>query len=213
MSVYRGANLAWQLDGDPTLVRDVAVGADALVFVECRTKDNEPIDIRGILGPGWWVGQNLTNAALSGTAIAIRKGGAVKRRRLVALMRLVQVSGPGRDVQARYLRSVPIHDDQGNATLFGVHIPLESAGQQGEAFGVVHDTWRSTSGRKLLFADCNTSPAGFAADVTAPHFAGDGVMVWLWSHGWENVRTHWRTRQGSDHKVGTLRTDNRRATP
>lgn len=207
MSVYRGVSLAWHLGGDTTLVRRVAEGSDALVFLECRTKDNEPIDIRAILGPGWWVGQNLTNPALSGTAIAIRKGGPVKRRRLAALLRLVRISRPGRKVQARYLRSVPIRDEQGNATLFGVHIPLASTGQQGEALGVVCDEWRSTKGRKLVFADGNTAPAAFAANITAPNFSGGDVMVWAWSHGWTNVRTHWRTRRSTDHKVGTLRTD------
>lgn len=207
MSVYRGVNMAWQLGGDAQLVRDMAAGADALVLVECRTKDNKPIDIRGILGPDWWVGQNIRTAALSGTAIAIRKRGTVKRRRLVGLLRLVQVSGPGRDVQARYLRSVPIRDSQGNATLFGVHIPLASTGQQGEALGVVSDTWMATKGRKLLFADCNSAPAAFAANVTAPHHDGDGVVVWLWSQGWENVRVFWKKRKSTDHKVGTLRTD------
>ena len=206
MSVYRGANLAWQLNGDARLVRELASGADALVLVECRTKDNQPINIKGILGDPWWVGQNTRTAALSGTAIAIRKGSTVKRRRIDGLLRLVQISGPGRKVQARYLRSVPIRDEHGNATLFGAHIPLASTGQQGEAIGVVSDAWRLTSGRKLLFADCNTQPAGFAADVTAPNHAGDGVMVWLWSHGWSNVRVKWRQFRGSDHKVGTLRT-------
>lgn len=206
---YDGANLAWQMGGDARLVRELAARSDALVFVEARTHDNQPIDIKAILGPNWWVGQDLRNAATAGTAIAIRKGGPVKRRRLVGLLRLVQISGPGSKVQARYLRSVPISDPEGNATLFGVHIPLASTGQQDEAIAVVGEAWRATSGRKLLFADCNTDPAGFAADVTAPHHDGDHVMVWLWSRGWENVRAYWRTRRGSDHNVGTFRTDDR----
>lgn len=207
MSVYQGANLAWQLGGDAALVLELAKGADALVLVECRTKDNRPIDVRAILGPDWWVGQNLRSAALSGTAIAIRKGGTVKRRRLAGLFRLVRISGPGRGVQARYLRAVPIRDSEGNATLFGAHIPLASTGQQGEALGVVHDTWRSTKGRKLLFADGNSRPDAFAANVSAPNHDGDGVVVWVWSRGWELVRVSWRKRRGSDHAVGALRTD------
>lgn len=209
MSVYRGANLAWHLGGDPTLVRDVSFGADALVLVECRTKDNQPIDIKAILGNDWWVGQDLRNAAIAGTAIAIRKRGPVKRRRIVALLRLVQISGPGRSVQARYLRSVPIRDTEGNATLFGVHIPLESTGQQYEAVAVVEDAWLRTKGRKLLFADGNSRPATFAKNIAAPHFSGGDVMVWAWSRGWDNIRVAWRKRSFTDHNVGTLHVDPR----
>ena len=84
-------------------------------------------------------------------------------------------------------------------------------GQQAEAIGVVHDVWRGQGGRKLLFADCNTRPAGFAADITAPHHDGNGVMVWAWSRGWEDVRVSWHDEKGSDHKVGTVRTGGRRA--
>lgn len=208
MSRYDGANLAWQMGGDARLVRELAWHSDALVFVEARTRDNQPIDIKAILGDGWWVGQNLRNAALSGTAIAIRKGGSVKRRRVVAAYRrLVQISRPGRKVQARYLRAVPVRDPDGNATLIGGHIPILSTGQQPEAIAAVGHFWRSTKGRKLGFFDCNSRPAGFAAEVTAPNHDGDGVMVWLWSRGWSDVRVFWRKRRGSDHKTGTLRTD------
>lgn len=202
MSRYEGANMAFQLGGDARLLRELAEDADALLLVECRTKDNQPIDVKAILGPDWWVGQNLRNAALSGTAIAIRKRGPVKRRRIAALLRLVRVSGPGREVQARYLREALIRDEDGPATLMAVHIPLTSTGQQDEAVDVVHDTWRTTPGRKLLFADCNGRPARFAATVTAPHFSGEGVMVWLWSEGWEGVRVLWRKIRGSDHAFG-----------
>lgn len=206
MSVIGGANLAWQVGGDARLVRELAEDKDALVLVECRTKDNEPVDVRAILGSDWSVSQNLRNAALSGTAIAIRKRGRIRRRRVThALRRLVQISRGASDVQARYLRAVPLRDENGPFALMGAHIPIKSTGQQDEALGVVTEVWRATSGRKAIFMDGNGRPSLVAATVTAPHYSGDGVMAWGWSHGWSDARVFWHAMRGSDHKAGTFR--------
>lgn len=208
MSTYEGANLAWQLGGDARLLHVLAEDADVLALVECRTKANEPVDVRDALGDGWSVAQNTRTAALSGSAIALRKGGSVKRRRVVeTLRRLRQVSRGTSDVQARYVRTMPIRDADGPATLFVVHIPLVSTGLQAEALAALEHLWRTTKGRKILFADCNSRPAGFAATIGAPHHSGDGVVVWCWSRGWSNVRVSWRKRKGSDHATGRLCTD------
>lgn len=206
MSAIGGANCAWQLGGDRRLILELADGKDALVLVECRTKDNQPVDVAAILGPDWSVSQDLRSAARSGTAIAVRKRGRIRRRRAVgAFRRMVQISRQASDVQARYLRAVPLRDEHGPFTLMGGHIPLKSTGQQDEALEVVEATWRRTRGRKAIFMDGNARPAIVAGTVTAPHFSGDGVMVWAWSKGWGAVRVFWHAIRGSDHKTGTFR--------
>lgn len=208
MSTYEGANLAWQLSGDARLLHVLAEDADVLALVECRNKANEPVDVRATLGPAWSVAQNTRTAALAGTAIALRRGGPVKRRHVaIAFRRLLQVSRGTSRVQARYVRTLPIRDTDGPATLFVVHIPLASTGLQDEALAELGHLWRRTKGRKLLFADGNISPAALAAAIGAPCHDGDGVMVWCWSRGWARVRVSWRKRRGTDHKVGRLCTD------
>lgn len=208
MSTYRGANLAWQLGGDRRLVRDLADGADALVLVECRTRDNCPVDVRAILGDRWLVRQNMRSPALSGTVIALRKGGSVKlRRNSPQRARLVRINTSGNGVQARYLRSIPVTDSQGDAMLFGAHMPIRSTGKQDEAVAAIRTEWRAIGGRKLMFADGNMRPAAFAEEVTIPHFDGNGVMFWGWSKGWPDVDVTWRQDDGSDHKTGTFRAE------
>lgn len=202
---FGGANLAWQLGGDARLVRELASLHDALVLLECRTKDNEPIDVQEILGPGWWVMQDTSDGSRSGTAIAIRKRGKVKRRRIAHLwLRFNQISAGNSRVQARYLLAVPVKVGRKRTTLLGAHIPTRSSGKQAEALVAVRRAWRSIGGRKLIFMDGNGEPSAVAETVTAPHFSGNGVMVWSWSQGWEGIRVSWRTVTGSDHRTGSL---------
>lgn len=207
MDRYEGANLAWQLGGDARLVRELARDADVLLLVECRTKDGKPVDVKAILGDDWRIWQNLRNDALAGTVIALRKGGPVKFRRISHWLRLIKVNSTGHSVQARYLRTLPVRDAEGPATLLAVHLPLGSTGLQDDALRVSEDVWRATKGRKILFADCNMRPAVFADALLAPHFRAEGVMVWLWSEGWSGVRVFWRNLRGSDHLTGVFRTN------
>jgi len=204
--VFGGANLAWQLGGDARLILELAEKHDALALVECRTKDNEPIDVAAILGPDWWVSQDVTDGATAGTAIAIRKGGKVKRRRIAAAYRaVVRISSGNSRVQSRYLRAAPIRVGWKRATLMAAHIPTRSSGKQDEAIAVVTKVWRSIRGRKLIFMDGNNAPREVAERITAPNFDGNGVMVWAWSKRWASVRVFWHRVKGSDHRTGTAR--------
>lgn len=206
MTVYNGGNLAWQLGGDRQLVLSLAAKADVLALVECRNFANEPVDVKKILGDGWHVWQNLRSGALAGTAIAVREDSEVKRRRITGpISELVQISQGTHDVQARYLRSVKLRDDDGPLTVMGAHAPLKSTGLQDEAMAVISRKWRGTRGRKVMFADGNQPPAEFADALGAPHFSGSGVMTVVWSHGWDDFETTWKARAGSDHKTATFR--------
>lgn len=197
--------MAWQLGGDARLLRLLADDADGLVLIECRTKDNEPIDVAEILGRDWKVWQDLSSPARAGTVIALRKGGRIRRRWGAQAGRaLVQVAQRGPKLQDRYLRSLPVKDADGPFELMGVHMPISSTGQQAEAFDETYDEWRATRGRKAMFADCNNRPKLFAEEIGAPHHDGHGVMVWCWSNGWQGVAVNWRARKGSDHLVGTF---------
>lgn len=205
MTAIGGANMAWQLGGDARLLHELASLHDALVLLECRTKDEQPIDVAEILGPGWWVMQDTTDSSKSGTAIAIKTGGKVKRRLVAhALQRVVEISDGNSRVQARYLLAVPIKVGGKRTTLMGAHIPTRSSGKQAEALWVVRRVWRRTLGRKVIFMDGNDEPRAVAETVTAPHFSGNGVMVWAWSQGWEGIKVFWRTVRGSDHRAGSL---------
>lgn len=206
MSVLHGANMAWQLGGDAKLLLLLADDADGLVLLECRTKDNEPIDVRAILGRNWRVWQDLSSPARAGTVIALRKGGRIRRRWGVQTKRaLVRVARRGPKLQDRYLRTLPVTGPDGPFELMGVHQPLHSTGQQGAAFDESRAVWRSTPGRKVAFMDGNTRPALAAQAITAPNHSGNGVLVWCWSAGWQDVDVSWRKRKGTDHEVGTFK--------
>jgi hypothetical protein len=201
VSTYAAGNLAWQLGGDARLVRELAADSDVLALVECRTRENEPVDVAAILGDSWRVWQDTSSGARSGTAIAVRKVSDVKVRRAQRLSELVRVSIGTSKVQARYLRRVKLRDSEGKLTVMAVHIPLASTGLQDEAMRETQHAWSRTRGRRVLFADGNMPPVVFAAQIGAAHFSGSGVMCAAWSRGWDSVKTRWFALVGSDHKT------------
>lgn len=207
MSVIRGANLAWQLGGDAQLLRELADGADGLALVECRTKDNRAIDVQAILGKHWKVWQDLSSPARAGSVIAIRKGSKLKRRWGGQMVRkLRRVASGGEKLQDRYLRSLPVKDETGPFELMVVHIPIAATGEQGVALARTRNLWTTQPGRKLIYTDGNAAPEKTARAIGAPNFDGDGVVVWCWSHSWKDIVVTWRTKRGSDHRVGTIKT-------
>lgn len=208
MTRYRVVNLAWQLGGDIKLLRAVASSADVLGLVECRDFHNNPVDVATALGPEWDVWQDLSDGARAGTAIAIRKGcGVTVRHGAQAFEQFVRVADGNSEVQARYMRTLKMRDGHKRVTLFVVHIPLASSGQQEAAMQAASRAWRRTPGRKIMMADGNMPPIVFAADLGAPHYSGAKPMVIAWSKPLERdgVRANWVATTGSDHKVGTLR--------
>lgn len=208
--VIRAVNLAWQLAGDARLLRTVADGADALILVECRNKNNEPVNVAQILGPDWIVFQNLKDGSLAGTAIAIRRGGPLHRRfdpSVKAASRLLRLSRQGHKVQARYLRDARLRDADGAITLAGVHAPLRSTGLQDDALAVFKRWWKAPrKGRRLAAGDGNNAPRVIAETVGAGWVAGGDVMFAVWSQGpWDDeVTVTHRRVAGSDHFVLTI---------
>lgn len=205
MSRIEGANMAYQLAGDAALLLKLAEDADALVLVECRTRDNEPIDVAAVLGPDWLVWQDLSSPARAGTVIALRKGGPVKRQKN-ARSSLRKIAAAGPELQTRYLRRLRVYDETGAFTLMGAHIPKKSTGKQESALKKVGQIWRSITGRKLIFMDGNHRPMEVAHTITAPNFSGNGVMVYAWSAGFKDVAVRWVKRKFTDHLVGILTT-------
>lgn len=205
MTVYRAVNLAWHLGGDAALLRSTAKGADVLVLVECRDKQNRPVDVRKALGVEWWVWQNLADGARSGTAIAVRKDSGVKRRRVAgSASRLMRLSVAGRRVQSRYLRSVALTDDQGPVTVAAAHLPLKSTGKQDAAEDSLRRWWKHTRGRRAVFGDGNQPHAALRRALGAQDSAGEDVMFAIWSTGWPPVRVTDRRWTYTDHAVLTF---------
>jgi hypothetical protein len=216
-TTIRAANLAYQLGGDARLLRQLADGADVLVLVECRDHNNEPIDVAAILGAGWRVWQNLRDGAHAGTVIAVCRGSGVHRRRLAAgrarvrrlASRLLRLSGPGHDVQSRYLREAHLADAHGPFTLAGAHIPLPGTGRQDDALAMLTDWWSTTPGRRAAFGDGNTSWRNVRRELDAPHGDGADVMFACWSAGWPDDTTVKATSldpRKTDHHVLTFTT-------
>lgn len=206
---YRTANLAWQLGGDARLLRDLSDGADVLSLVECRTRDNQPIDVGKILGPGWDTRQDIASAARAGSVVAVRRTPDLELR----WSRLILASPAGPGVQERYLRVAHIVD-HGRPTRVGVlHNPLRATGRQDDAVR----TARAWVGRMravralrprfrwMLSGDFNMAPAQMARLVGAPHSGGEGVLGVLWSGGWGSAWVRAEELPGTDHAALTFR--------
>jgi len=206
---YVVANLAWQLNGDTRLLRQLAQTADVLALVECRTRDNKPIDVATALGPAWVTAQDTTTSARAGSVVAVRRTPDLVLR----WSRLVLASPAGPGVQDRYLRIAHIID-HGRPTRVGVlHNPLRATGRQDDAVR----TARAWVGRMravralrprlrwMLAGDFNMAPVAMRRLVHAPHSAGRGVLGIVWSRSWGDPSVTAVEVQGTDHAVLTFR--------
>lgn len=205
MTVYRTANLAWQLGGDARLLRELAENVDVLVLVECRDRDNEPVDVRGAIGVEWKVWQDLSSGARAGSVIAVHRDSGVRWRR-IRPSRLSVLSPDGDDVQTRYLRTLRLRDDLGWCRIAAAHPPLESTKLQDDANRALAKWWRRTPGRKAAFGDGNRNHESLRDTLRAAHSAGRDVMFAIWSTGWGRVWVHATEDPATDHHILTFRT-------
>ena len=218
MTRYDLANAAWQLAGDKALLLALAERADVLLLVECRTRDNRPLDVARALGPGWDVRQDCTSAARAGSVVAVRRGSRVTIRR--SRICLASPAGPG--VQARYRRQATLVDRGGRrprrVRIAVQHNPLPATGRQrlavDSACGWARRArrWRRARPRRrcwLWAGDANMPPEQMGHHLGAPHHYGQRPMVAAWSVGWGRVNTSTRRIHGSDHAVLTLTTQER----
>lgn len=214
-------NMTWQLGHDATLLIDAAQDADLLLLVECRTKDNQPLDVAQILGPDWDTRQDLTNAARAGTVLAVRRASGVE----VLSSVLVLLSHADHGVQARYQRVSVVREPRWwlrrrKVRVIIGHAPVEETGRHEEAVTRtrrVIDGVKRWRGRRAVpwrrpwigGWDGNDEPLVWANAIGAPNYYGGRPMVIGWSHGWGKVRT-WRRRiKGADHTVITVETPSR----
>lgn len=215
---YGTVNCAWQLGGDVRLLRTASSLVDVLQPVECRDKDMRPIDVAAILGPEWMVRQTLTDdfgrpsSALAGSAIAVRKSAGI----VIHNSRLIKLSEPGKEVQARYQRITVLREPSGWVTEAAAgHIPLLGTGRQDDAMKRVA-AWRQAAGRRrndqrlarregerlwIWQGDANMPLNMFASRIDAPHHYGSNVMVSAWSTGWGPVDGRAVRVPGSDHPM------------
>lgn len=211
-------NAAWQIDHDRDLVLDLAERADVLAVVEARTRDNRPLDVGRILGPGWDVAQDLRSAATSGCALAIRRGPNVTPIRWkLGTLSLPQRRASSR-VQHRYLLNALVKVD-GKRTQLGVnHWPLEKTDRQDDAERVAR-RWISNqrARRRLRVIDRFMLLGDFNSNVTAHarrwnlNAARTDVMGALWSAGWGPLAVDRSEHPWTDHGVLTLTTTRKAA--
>lgn len=214
MTVYRLANLAFQLGGDYDLLRNLADGsdnaradepADVLLLVEARDRNNQPLPVADILGRDWDASQDTTSGALGGSVIATRRRHARSRWSLLRVL-----SRAGRKVQTRYQRVGAIHSKRGKVGRVAVvHLALRSTGRQDDGVAEVR-AWVQKQRRKgkrwMVAGDANMDPEQMARILDAPNFYGKDVVGFWWSEGWGDVDTYASTYRGSDHAVLTLTT-------
>lgn len=209
-TIYRIVNLAFQLDGDTTLLREAAEGcqgdppADVLLGVEARDRTNRPVDVAAALGSSWRVFQDTRNGETAGSFIAVRKGSEVAPRWFHWLI----ASLAGRDVQARRLLALAIRD-HGRKRVIGVlHNPLKSTGMQDDAVRSAR-AWAQRRRDKgdpwALFGDNNMSPAAMQAAIGAAYSGGRDVMAVIYSPGWGVTHLTGADYKGTDHAVLTWR--------
>lgn len=219
MTRYVIGNAAFQLGHDRHLLRTLAADADVLLLVECRTRDNHPLDVAAVLGAGWDVRQDCSSAARAGSVIAVRRGSGVTIRR--SRLCLASPAGPG--VQARYRRQAVLVDRTSRrprrVRVAVQHNPLASTGMQRVAVGSACSwvraarRWRHARPRRRVWlwaGDANTSPGQMAQSLGAPHHYGQRPMAACWSAGWGQVHTSKRRVRGSDHAVLILTTKEHR---
>lgn len=210
---YGVVNAAWQLGGDVELLRSVAAQHEVLGIVEARTRNNQPLDVKAILGPDYAVRQNTRTAATAGTAIAIRKGAGVTG----AWWQSFLMNRGNGAVQARYLKQLIVRDGSGPVRLGVAHLALESSGMHEEgirackafversraAMTRAHRQGRPLP-RWLLLADGNESHESIGKKLHAPFSCGADVMGAWWSTGWGNAECLTRPWPNTDHHVLTL---------
>ncbi|MDN4174746.1 hypothetical protein QWY28_17425 [Nocardioides sp. SOB77] len=229
MTVHRAANMAYQLGGDAQLLRRLADGwtdddgtrhaaADVLELVECRTRDNQPLDVAEILGPGWDVRQDLRSADRAGSVVAVRRRSGV---RIVwsRLQLASRASRAGAGVQDRYRRASVLVDHRGPFRLGVQHDPLRSTGRQDDArrssLAWVRRARRAMSRRAaaavrrlplrwMYVGDPNRPHHAVRAELGAPHSHGADVMTRVWSAGWGRARVSADRLSGTDHHVLTF---------
>jgi hypothetical protein len=140
--ITRVVNATWQWGHDARLLRAVAEGATVVAVVEGRTRTDDPVHVRAILGILLWqVAQVLRSGALAGCALAVRRTAPVRLVR----WRSLKASAAGAGVQQRnLLHSVLVErvTAQGQTTVYEdhlivVHNPLEHTGRQDDAVRAV----------------------------------------------------------------------------
>lgn len=210
MTVYRTANLAFQLPGDGRLVGALAEGADVLLLVECRDGGNRPVPVAEHLGKEWRVMQDTSSGERAGSVVAVRRG-AVQ----VSWTRMLLASRPGVGVQGRYLRVAQIRDLRGLRRVGVLHNPLRPTGRQDDAVRSAQG-WVRRARRAgvpwVLAGDFNMAHEQMRDWLGAPFSAGlpGDPMGIVWGRGWgigerAPVPSH-RRYAGSDHAVLTWRT-------
>lgn len=215
MTDYCVINAAWQLGGDRRLFQRATKDVEAIVALECRTKDEKPLDVADILGPGWKVQQRLRDlqgrpsAALAGTVTAVRRHIPVRRTTLQPL-------SPGNsEVMARFQRLTVIRDGDWITDLMGGHNPLLSTGVQRAAVGNAvimtkradkrarrEPAERILAGRRWArFDDCNMDPDQWAKILDARQHMGDMPMSMTFGAHWGGLEFHKRWFGGADHAI------------
>lgn len=220
MTRYRTANLAFQLRGDVQLLKWLARDADVLGLVECRDRNDKPVDVAKVLGKGWDVRQDLSSGKRAGSVIAARKSADVEIKRS-HLQRISRASRQGAGVQDRYRRVAHL-DDNGTPTRFAVeHHPLKSTGRKDEAVGNARRWVRRLRGaatrrrvqgfkrlRWMLVGDFNARHDAIRRELGAPFSAGVDVMGAVWSHGFGDAKVSIaRHVPSTDHGVLTIKTE------
>lgn len=201
MTDYCVINATWQLGHDRQLFRRAVKDAEAFVAVECRTKDEEPLDVASFLGRDWRVQQNLRTAALAGTVTAVRRHIRVRRTVLRPL------SAGNSEVMARFQRLTVIRDGDWITDLMGGHNPLQSTGVQRQAVGnavIMTNNAAKRDGahrRWARFDDCNMDPEQWARILGARSHFGDKPMSMAFGPHWGKVEFHKRWLQGADHAI------------
>ena len=184
MTVYRTANLAFQLPGDGRLIEELANGADVLLLVECRDGANRPVPVAEHLGKEWRVMQDTSSGERAGSVIAVRRG-AVQ----VSWTRMLLASRPGVGVQGRYLRVAQIRDLRGLRRVGVLHNPPGRRGGRTMLSGRLGG-WVRRARRAgvpwVLAGDFNMAHEQMRDWLGAPFSAGlpGDPMGIVWGRGW-----------------------------
>jgi hypothetical protein len=213
VTVYRVANLAYQLPDDHDLIRRLRDGtgfdepADVLLLVEARDADNQPLDVAKALGRGWSVSQDRSNGATAGSVIAVRRETVRLRWSLSRLL-----SRKGRKVQDRYQRVGAVRPKRASTARINVlHNPLRSTGRQEEAVANARrwvDRQNRRGKRWMVAGDFNMDANAMRIELGGARSFGADVMGIVLSGGWGDVDFSKSHYKGSDHAVLTMTTRN-----
>lgn len=212
-------NAAWQLGGDPELIRDVVeeTRCDIVAGVECRTKGNQPIPVAKILGPKWDTQQKLIDGpragSVAGAVTAVRKASGIDVRR----SRLELLSHAGRDVQARYQRLTVVETPRGHVLEIPVwHAPLQKTGRHQEAVRNAAEMVQRVRNRRQVnpsrrlgigLGDVNDDIATWAREIGWNRCYGVKPMGIFLSTRWGQVEFTKVRIKGSDHWILTVEAD------